>query len=795
MELYLLKSAGCLAIFFAFYKLFLEKENLHTVKRFYLLGSLVAAFTIPFITFTEYIEVVETVFVPVMMTEGLTTLSETPEASINYLPYILWTIYGIGVLFFTAKFCKNLFSIIQKIRNNPQYKRQHIIHVLLRISATPHTFFNYIFLNKTAFENNEIPKEVLLHEATHAKQRHSLDVIFIEVLQIVFWFNPLIYFIKRSIRLNHEFLADRAVLQQGGELSSYQKILLAFSSSAQVPAMAHSINYSSVKKRFTVMKTQTSKRAAWLKTLILLPLLAIMIYGFSTQKTEIKETSEKTILVEVDKDRTIRIENKVASIENLAVVFKGIVANYKNEKLTAKIVSNGDIPMGFVIDVKAILVANGVQRFEIPGGAVAPVSSQEKATKEDIAEYNKLAKKYNQIPVEKRIVRNDHLQKLEISYAKMTLEQRQNSEAFPCCILGSEFSEASGILQDKATKEEIAEYNKLAKKYNAVDIKRRIIKLKDLNRLEFIYKKMTPTQKEAAEPFPECFPPPPPLVSTSPVDHIIRMGNENAAFLLENKRISYSEALKLVKKDNSLDIETTTFKNSNPIVNISKGAKTNNSNKLYEGNRQNPAPPAPPVPPSSQKTSNVTNTGLQQLPPPPPPPFHGVDDKVLKKFKNGIILYVNQESIYLNGKKVSVASFAIALDEHTKNWKKEDFELYGLKVQTENVSDEFITRINKEYQKSRLAKNSSSSDPYIIGSKNTQLPPPPPPPPGPDQPIDHVVAMAKRDATFYYEKDEITSDKAIQLLQQNPNLNIQTRLDDPRPPKVYISKEGIIIED
>ena len=115
--------------------------------------------------------------------------------------------------------------------------------------------------------------------------------------------------------------------------------------------------------------------------------------------------------------------------------------------------------------------------------------------------------------------------------------------------------------------------------------------------------------------------------------------------------------------------------------------------------------------------------------------------------------------------------------------------------QTENVSDEFITRINKEYQKSRLAKNSSSSDPYIIGSKNTQLPPPPPPPPGPDQPIDHVVAMAKRDATFYYEKDEITSDKAIQLLQQNPNLNIQTRLDDPRPPKVYISKEGIIIED
>ena len=153
--------------------------------------------------------------------------------------------------------------------------------MLLEDLATPHTFFKYLFFNKFKFETKQIPQEILLHEQTHSKQKHSIDVLFIELLQIVFWFNPLIYFIKHAIKLNHEFLADQAVLNHGIETASYQKTLLNFSSNSKQPHLANAINYSFIKKRFTIMRTHTTKRAIWLRSIVLLPLLAILIYGFS----------------------------------------------------------------------------------------------------------------------------------------------------------------------------------------------------------------------------------------------------------------------------------------------------------------------------------------------------------------------------------------------------------------------------------------------------------------------------------------------------------------------------------
>jgi beta-lactamase regulating signal transducer with metallopeptidase domain len=351
MELYLLKSAGILTILFVFYKVVLENTSIHIFKRFYLFGSLVAAFLIPLITFTSYVEISPTI---PTYTEATPQLSYTEvEKTVNYWPFVLWTVYGLGVLFFSIKFFRNLFNLIQQIRKNPKYKNSSFIHVLLNETVIPHTFFNYIFLNKKQFENHEIPREVIFHEETHARQKHSLDIIFVELLQIVFWFNPLFSFIKKSIKLNHEFLADRAVLKAGAETSDYQKILLAFSSNAATPSLANSLNYSSIKKRFTLMKTHTSKRAIWLRSLLILPLLSVLIYGFSTKEIVKKEIQQEIV--------------------------------------------------------------------------------QQKASEVEIAEYNKLAKKYNAVDIEKRIIPMDDLNLLETIYRKMTLAQRAQAHPFPEC--------------------------------------------------------------------------------------------------------------------------------------------------------------------------------------------------------------------------------------------------------------------------------------------------------------------------------------------------------------------------
>ena len=99
----------------------------------------------------------------------------------------------------------------------------------------------------------------MLHEQAHASQKHTADILFIEVLKVVFWFNPLFYLYKKEIKLNHEFLADRAVLKKGLDASVYKELLLSFSSNQNNLSLVNAINYSSIKKRFTVMKKQTSK--------------------------------------------------------------------------------------------------------------------------------------------------------------------------------------------------------------------------------------------------------------------------------------------------------------------------------------------------------------------------------------------------------------------------------------------------------------------------------------------------------------------------------------------------------
>ncbi|WP_196893993.1 M56 family metallopeptidase [Aureivirga marina] len=311
---YLLKSTACLLTFFLFYKLFLEREKMHVFKRFYLIGILILSIIIPLITFTVYVNGTENInsnYIP----ENIIL-----DQSFSYMDLFLkmfWIIYFLGVVFFSLRFGKNLISIILKIERNPKEKERDFIHVLLQENIIPHTFLNYIFLNKDDFKTNKIPKEVILHEQIHAKQKHSLDILFIELFQILFWFHPLLYFVKKSIRLNHEFLADEAVLSQGIKTSHYQEILLTFSTKLTTPNLANSINYSLIKKRFLIMKTTTSKRKKWFRNLLILPLLAILVLSFSTiEEVSKDENLEKIEFHEGASKKEIKEYNKLAKQYN-----------------------------------------------------------------------------------------------------------------------------------------------------------------------------------------------------------------------------------------------------------------------------------------------------------------------------------------------------------------------------------------------------------------------------------------------------------------------------------------------
>ncbi len=635
MELYLLKSGACLAILFVFYKLILENENMHQFKRAYLLGMLMASFGIPFITFTTYVEALNTTTINFTSSNSEFQVEETATL-LDYLPSILWTVYFIGVAFFSFRFIKNLSQILFKINRNQKVKFTDYINVLLTEKVIPHTFFSYIFLNKQKYDSQEIPSEVILHEQTHAKQKHSFDVLFIELLQIAFWFNPFLYFIKHSIKLNHEFLADQAVLNQGIDSSLYQSILLAFSSDASTPRMANSINYSFIKKRFTVMKTHTSKSRIWTRSLLLLPLLAILIYSFSTKETlnkSVKENDNSFIndfYLKIDSEDNIYYNDKLISFGEIPNAIKSYKETYPNEELyCAKIdVENKETSENLFPFVE-IIKENGIEKITAcwVKGDASKISSKNITIKIEknksftvngisatINELPNILAKFNQSLTKKQ--RSKFVDVIIISEDDVPMEfitdiqEIINDYGINKIRVPGSISDNSSM-KNGATKSQLKEYNKLAKKYNNQDKENRVVLMKDLERLEYIYNLMTDEQKANAEPFPDCFPPPPPFVSLKPIDHIIKMAKNNAAFFYENERISSDKAISLIKENSQLNIETTNFKNSNPIVKITKHG-INNSNTNIP-----PPPPAPPKPTKASKVIKGVNGTDANIPPPP----------------------------------------------------------------------------------------------------------------------------------------------------------------------------------
>ncbi|MCA0132585.1 M56 family metallopeptidase [Winogradskyella alexanderae] len=295
MGIYLLKFSACLLVFWLVYTFLLEQQNIHRFKRFYLLGSFVMALIIPMLTITYYVEPVaqqlETLPVYIPIESSNTEILVQPTESIS-TETLLWYLYGLGVLIFSFRFVVNLIKLYRNISTNSKIFKSSFIYVLLKEYRIPHSFFKYIFLNKTKFENEAIPIEVLLHEEAHAKQLHSLDIVLIELLQIAFWFHPLVYILKHHVKLNHEFLADQAVLNHGIDRKNYQNTLLQFSSNTPDYQLTSAINYSSFKKRFTVMKSQTSNIKKLASTILLLPVIAMLFYSFAEREYVKKETEQ-----------------------------------------------------------------------------------------------------------------------------------------------------------------------------------------------------------------------------------------------------------------------------------------------------------------------------------------------------------------------------------------------------------------------------------------------------------------------------------------------------------------------
>ena len=241
----------------------------------------------------------------------------------------------IAFLLFTY-FGKNIHKVLSKTRRNEKISYYSATIILLKEKVLPHTFLRYIFINKEEFKNDNSEQYILTHELAHVKQKHSLDVLFIELLQIVFWFIPIFKFYKKAVQLNHEFLADDAVIKLHENITEYQHLLLKTTAQNNNIYLASNLNYSLTKKRLLMMTTPSCKTKILLKKIAIVPLLTGFIFAFS-HKVEAQQTKQKPQVIEVNKQE--KSLSRKGMKEYSTLFNKGKKTNIYKEKDVQKMIS------------------------------------------------------------------------------------------------------------------------------------------------------------------------------------------------------------------------------------------------------------------------------------------------------------------------------------------------------------------------------------------------------------------------------------------------------------------------
>lgn len=335
MIIYLLKFSLCLLALLVFYKFALEHINMHRFKRFYLLGTLLFALVIPLATFTINTPPPPAASSPLITVDMVATDTPAPPltvAPVNYLPWLLWSIYFLGLAILGFRFVRSLLRMRRMIDSNARLKNKNHTKVLLPSEIVPYSFLRYIFVPKQAFEQGEVVKEVLLHEQAHVAQKHSWDILFIEFIQIFLWWNPLVYWAKKIIKLNHEFLADQQVINQTEGSLNYQNLLLYYAGSKHRTALASGINYSSSKQRILMISKPFSRKKNMFRFLMMLPVLILCTFLFSNKVNTIP--AQKVISIRLNKEQ-ITVNGKQVTLCAFAQNLNIIAHQYPDNELAS----------------------------------------------------------------------------------------------------------------------------------------------------------------------------------------------------------------------------------------------------------------------------------------------------------------------------------------------------------------------------------------------------------------------------------------------------------------------------
>ena len=344
--IYDLKVALLVAAFYMFYRLLLSHETFHRTNRLVLLATAIASFILPLCVITLHKTVVVSGHGLVSL-EGL-GMAEVADAAEPQMP--LWQIVAIVVFFAgLAVTLGHTFMGILKVWRLVSHSERHqepdgIVVCVTDRDVSPFSFCRYIVLSRSDYKAHEA--SVLAHERGHIRQRHSLDVLLVDTLTALQWFNPAMWMLRSDLRAIHEYEADAAVLSQGINMRQYQYLLIQKAVATCGYSVANGITHSTLKNRIHMMLTnKKTNRASWLKLLAMLPIVgaALALNAETVNHYVYEDTQEqpqKKVVKKGRKASQVKVNAKTIEVKTDKDVVTGenvtVELNADKQKSTGK---------------------------------------------------------------------------------------------------------------------------------------------------------------------------------------------------------------------------------------------------------------------------------------------------------------------------------------------------------------------------------------------------------------------------------------------------------------------------
>ena len=349
----ILFSAIAMALFFGLYCLTLRRSNLFRLRRFYLVGTLIVAMIIPFVSietkapqaarmsaYVQQIQMSEEVIVPQIEVqeasiEPVQAVTPSPAEPVAVVSSWNWkdalqTVYLIGCAFafilLIIKLIKTFGYYRRSVLSDELSSREMRVRVLAEPDGNlPFSFLRSMFVNPEVFTDGEL-QQVLRHERTHIRQRHTWDLLFLEVLKVLQWFNPVIYLYAKELSCVHEYLADEQVLAQGASRRDYLELLYKQLCVGKFMPVGNSFRHLLTKKRILMMSQPVKRRMSAWWMLALIPVVCGLLMVNCHPKTE--EVADELVEEVVEEPEDPVIYNPVGNAPDVMPEFPGGIQQY-----------------------------------------------------------------------------------------------------------------------------------------------------------------------------------------------------------------------------------------------------------------------------------------------------------------------------------------------------------------------------------------------------------------------------------------------------------------------------------